>query len=287
MLLAACRQDVIHSQSAAKELESAWMYFTTTDYTQAVDHFKAAMNQSAKADSAYIEALYGWATTLELQRPNQDPAGAEQRYREVMRFAPKSDLASWCALSIARLKTQNTPDLEPDRAAGIAAYQEVIDGYPGCLAAEEALMRQQTLLVTAIDRESSKKVVATMQAFIETHPNSLFVGTAWQIIAGAALTLDQAALARDAYIHCYELSVAKVKGASVDEASTLYSIALLSEFQVGDTATARKYYEQIIRDFPRDWRVFSSRDALKRLDRIESGIIPSVQDITPERSLPK
>jgi tetratricopeptide (TPR) repeat protein len=49
-----------------------------------------------------------------------------------------------------------------------------------------------------------------------------------------------------------------------------WNIATIAEFEMGDFTIARKYYQRLLDEYPRDRRVYGAKQALKRMDEVEA-----------------
>jgi len=283
-LLAGCKQAAAPVDPALA-LEEAWQYFRTSEFSLATTNFKNAVDSSSSSDPLHPQALFGLATTAELQRPDPKPALAKTLYEKITREHGASEYAQWSALALARMKAQPDYNVEPEPATALAAFQTVNDRFPGTLVGDETLMRQQMTRLVTDDKKQLHSIIDTLTDFNKKRPGSLFAPTSWWIIASAALALDDSRLARDSFQQCYDAAIHQktsvMRGeVAIDEITTLYTIASLSEFKLGDFDTARKCYRQIIIDGPRDWRTFTARQAIERMDRIEAGGSPDVPGIS-------
>jgi len=62
-----------------------------------------------------------------------------------------------------------------------------------------------------------------------------------------------------------------------NNATDYWFIATLAEFSVGDLETARDYYRRLVEEYPTNVNAFPSKEALKRIDRIEEGLSRGVK----------
>jgi hypothetical protein len=69
-----------------------------------------------------------------------------------------------------------------------------------------------------------------------------------------------------------ELETRKVdpKYPYIDNSGYYWIIATIAEFEAGDFETARKYYRQLLKEYPVDFRKYSVRKSLKRMDAVET-----------------
>ncbi len=253
------------------------MNFRISDFAHAAAGFQSIIDHVPGGDRVHVEALFGLASTLEWQRPGPNLDRARELYQKIITDYPQSEFVPWSALDLARMKANPDYNVESDRVKGVPAYQEVIDKYPGTMAADEALILQQTLRTASYDPTEMKDVITVLTRFVMAKPNSHFAATAWYIIGTTALHMKDHLLARNSYVSCYDVDIAQkatvMRGFRTfdDECSLLYAIGALSEFKLGDFATARKYYNQLLTDFPKDWRAFTVQQAIERMARIEAG----------------
>jgi len=64
---------------------------------------------------------------------------------------------------------------------------------------------------------------------------------------------------------------------SFDAAPGYWHLATTAEFNVGDFATARKYYRKLIDEYPSDQKVFPAQQALIRMDKVENSVLAELK----------
>ncbi len=271
LCLAGCAKQQ-HLDAPKDLLTSAWNDYTLGEFDRAVTKFDAALEKTSEGAAENIEALYGLATTWNLRRPGEDPDKARELYQKVVDTAPKSDLAAWSALGLARMKHLVPVGQDPDYNEVRTAYQDVINRYPGHLAAKEAFIYQQATLISTLKEAETRKAIAALEQFVNTEKNNEFVGPAYSLIAVGCATLGD----QEKRLQSEERSLEKTEtdptNPFTEFAWQYWNLATIAEFEVGDFNTARKYYNKLITEYPTDIRIYGAKQALKRMDDLETKI---------------
>ena len=193
-------------------------------------------------------------------------------------------LAAWSLLALARMQHLVPVGQEPDYPAVRKAYQAVIDRFPFHLAGEEAFIYQQaTLLMSPEDREAAQSALEALRAFVVAHGDSRFLSSAYRLMGVACRTLGLPDDAVASMIKSLETTEVDASNPNQEFSGTYWSIAAMAEFEAGDFATARRYYQRLIDEYPVDQRVHGARDALKRMAAIEADLraAPAAREAAP------
>lgn len=250
------------------QLVGGWEAYGMGGYARAIALFEAAA-KSPEASDAHLQGLYGLASVWNFRRPGQNLEKAAELYSAIATKAPKHDLAAWSLLALARMKHLVPVDEEPDFAAVRKAYQECIDRFPHHAAGEEAFVYQQSTYVAKLSPDDAQKAAAALEAFIAQHPQSPFVSAAWLLLGEAHGILKQPEKALGARLRSIETGEEDPLSPP-DRAIAYWQIASMAEFDAGDFAAARKYYNRLIAEYPNDMRVYAAKLALKRMDGLEA-----------------
>jgi len=252
-------------------IKAGWNEFTLSEFDRAVTRFEEALEKTREADDLHLQALYGLASTWNLRRPGEDVEKARGLYEQIIRLAPKSEMAIWSQLALARLRHLVPVGEEPDYNEVRKAYQQIIDQHPGHLAAKEAFIYKMSTLIASLKPAETKQAIRELEEFVKD-PNTPFRGPAYSLIAVGSTTLDEPEKRLQAEID--SLNNTEIDPANpFNEFSWQYwNIATIAEFECGDFDTARIYYDKLIKEYPTDKRVFGCKQALRRMDEVEGKI---------------
>jgi tetratricopeptide (TPR) repeat protein len=271
LLPAGCRQES-KMVNPKEKIAEGWDYYRVGEFYSAVKAFETVAKDPKVKQADQLEALYGLATTWNLRRPGQDPVKAQHYYRQVLKIDPKSDLAAWSLLALARMQHLVPVGEEPDYKKVKQAYQEVIDQFPNHLAADEALIYQQSILVSTFEKEDTFQAVRTLEKFIQTHPNSYYLSSAYSLLATCFNTLHMPEKKLQAMIKQLETLKIDPTNPFNDNAAAIWLIATVAEFEAGDFPTAKTYYLRMLKEYPTDVRKYAAREAIKRMDLLEESL---------------
>lgn len=259
---------------AKNPIEQGWQYYQAGDFDRAILSFELAEQQAGNDSTARAKALYALATTWWQKRPDPDRDRATDLYQQVIQIDPKSDLAAWSALGIARIVAfpEMTKDARLPEAAvrkGVDAYEKVVTQYGDYSVADEALVLQQSLKLATLKPEDVQQVVDRLTQFVTEKPQSKYLSHAWAVLGIAYEYQGRWQDQLNAMIQSYEKLEIDPDVPIMVKPSVFWSIATVAEFKAGDFATARKFYRLLQEKFPRDALLFSTELALKRMDEKE------------------
>jgi tetratricopeptide (TPR) repeat protein len=254
-------------------LTRGWDFYRSKDFDFSVKEFEKVLADSGANTETGLQAIFGLATNFNLRRPGEDPAKAVKLYEQVLALAPRHDLAAWSLLALARMKHLVPVGEEPDFRAVRAAYQTVIDRFPGHPAAEEAFLFQQSTLVATLKLQDASRALEKLLAYIKAHPKSPYLSPLYGLAAHCYYTLGDVK-------HRLEFDIKSLSTREVDptnpnmllDTGPYWGLATEAEFVAGDFATARKYYHLFINGNPSDPRIFGAKLALKRMDKVEADL---------------
>lgn len=252
-------------------LASGWQNFRLAEYDLAVRDFNAALAGAAKGSEEYFQALFGLANVWNLRRPDEDVERARQFYQQIIDEAPGHDLAAWSELALARLLHVVPVGQEPDYDKVRAAYRAIIEKYPNHLAGKEATIYLNATLVATLDPVLTRQAISNLTAFIATGTRE-FVQPAYSLLAVSYNTLGMQRERLDAEIKAFENVEIDPANPFNEFAWAYWNIATIAEFEVGDFDLARSFYKRLIEEYPADIRVFGSKQALARMDRVEQAL---------------
>lgn len=265
-----CRKPAV-ALDAETPLAAAWDDYILGEFDRAVARFEALRKTQPKGGDLWLHATYGLACTWNLRRPGESPAKAKALYEELIATAPQHDLAAWSALALARMQHLVPVGEDPDYDAVRRAYREVMRQYPGHLAAQEAFIYWCATLIATMEPGPTKRAIAELEDYVKV-PTNAFVGPAWSLIAVGSQTLGD----QERRLHAEEMSLQTTEvdptNPFTEFAWQYWNLATIAEFEVGDFDTARRYYRKLIEEYPQDIRVFGAKQALRRMDELESRI---------------
>jgi len=251
-------------------LRTGWEHFRLAEFDLAVKTFERGTAQAGTNSLGQAEALYGLAMTWALRRPGENADKAIELYRRAIAVAPRSPAAAWSLLAMARLQDAAAALQDvPDTAAVRRAYQDVIDRFPTEPAGEEAFLFQQAATLAVPQATTARPAVAAVEDFLKTHSQSPYRRAAWKLVAHGYQILgdhDQQLAALLQVLHTEEAD----PHTPIDHAGPYWSIATLAEFDCGNFAVAREFYQKLIAEHPTDQRVFLAKRELQHMAEVEA-----------------
>jgi tetratricopeptide (TPR) repeat protein len=275
-----CALLVFVSQGCGKEqtstpdeqIREGWKRYRLSEFSEALGIFESVEASQPRGSRAYLQSLYGQASCWNHRRDGRETAKAISHYQEVIAQAPDDPLAAWCALDIVRAQHLAPADQSIDYPQLIRDYAGVYARYPQTPAGEEAFLYKSSLAVHLVDAEKARTLLAEIRQFVASHPTTPFLAQFYDIMAECCHKLNE----EDRRL---EYLVKSVEARPVDPASPLddrstayWKIAYAAEFDAGNFALAREYYQRLISEYPKDIRIFGARKALERMDAIEAAL---------------
>ena len=249
---------------------TGWEHYRLGEFGQARRDFRAVLASTAQDGQARQAALYGLATTWNLQRPDEDVARAARLYREAIAQGPTNELAAWSWLALARMQAMPVAGERPGVGAAVAGYQQVIDRFPFHPAGEEAFLLQQSVWLEQPAQARAQAVLDALDAFLRTHSSSPWRGAAFGLEVSCCAVLGRGDQRLDAALQEWKAAEGDAADPLVDRSWTYWRIATIAEFDAGDFATAREFYGKLIANYPTEQKVFLARQELQRMDNLES-----------------
>ena len=274
MILAGILPVALAAEPADDLLRTGWEHFRLAEFNLAVKTFEQATTLTKTNPPLRAQALYGLAMTWALRRPGEDPDEAVKLYRQAIAVAPDSESAAWSLLAIARMThaaaaLKDAQDSDEVRRA----YQDVIDKFPMRAAGEEAFLFQQAAQLAVPRPETARPAVAALTEFLQTQPRTPYRRAAWSLIAHGDQILGENDQRLVALLQM--LSTAEVdEHAPLYHATEYWSIATLAEFDCGNFALAREYYQKLITEYPTDKRIFLAKRELQHMADVEARLRP-------------
>lgn len=267
--LAACGKKTEQGGDAAALISDGWTAYRLSEFQNAALAFEAARARAEAGSDDWAMATYGLATTWDLRRPGEDPKKATGLYQEILAAAPDSPMIPWTELALARQQHLVPVGQEPDYDAVNAAYRHLMQKYPGHLAAKEAFLYLESIQLAQLDPQTTRAAKSNLLAFVQSRQKE-FVGPAWSLLAVADTTLKEPEKRLQDEQKSFELTEVDPADPYVEFAWAYWNLATIAEFEVGDFATARKYYNLLLDKYPTDIRVYGCKQALRRMDDLEA-----------------
>jgi tetratricopeptide (TPR) repeat protein len=251
-------------------LKRAWMHFRLDEFDPADRAFASTLKKlDAKTDPRSAElritALYGRGMVASLGRAGD---GAREWFDKVIAADPNGEMGAWAALAMVRqqdvLRTSNTANLK-------AGYAKVIEQFPNTAAAEEAFFFSQSLLVESLTDEDAREAIKQLTERLQTSKGKIRTAL-YNLLGRAHQTLRQYPEALNAFIASLDAKENDPANPNQNNMLEYYRIGMMAQFDVGDFATARKYYQRYVREYPRDQRTFTVNILLKHLDETEAAL---------------
>lgn len=274
VILAGCDiQPATQALDSADLLYEGWAAFRLGEFEMAQSRFERL--SQATEESQRVPGLYGLGLTWSLKRPGADVEKGRRYLREVAE-APSHPLAPWGALAHARTFLLTNGEMTVDRERLISEYEKVIQRFPGTDAAQEAVIHQQATRLASSDparrQEICDTVILSMEHFLQHYPDSRWQSAAHQLLSVAyARRLDSKKSFQHSVVQMEKMET-DPGNPKEDKSGFLWSHAVRAEFDLGDFALARAYYNRLIAEYPRDERIWGAHLALSRMERIEKNL---------------
>ena len=269
--LAACRQKTTPGGDASALIGDGWTAYRLSEFQNAELAFESARQSAEKGSDDWAMATYGLATVWDLRRPGEDPKKATLLYKEILAAAPDSPMRPWTELALARQQHLVPVGQEPDYAAVNAAYRHIMEKFPDHLAAKEAFLYLQSIQLAQLDPKTTRAAERKLREFVQGNRKE-FAAPAWSLLAVAYTTLGEQEQRLEAEKNSFELTEVDPSDPFIEFAWAYWNLATIAEFEVGDFALARTYYNLLLEKYPKDIRVYGCKQALARMDALEAKI---------------
>jgi tetratricopeptide (TPR) repeat protein len=257
--------------SVAERIDSAWQNYRLNEWSLALRDFESAIADTEPGGGDWAMCQYGIATTWAQRRPGEDPKKAREMYQELLAKAPQSAMAPWTELALARMIHLVPVGQDPDYPEVRKLYKAIEDKYPGHLAAKEAFMYRMSTLIASLDDDLMEEAAAELEKFVQGESQE-FVGSSYSLLSVVYNMTGQQEKRLWAEENAFDKTEVDPADPSVEFAWAYWNLACISEFELGDFARARKYYNELMEKYPSDIRIHGCKSALKRMDDIEARI---------------
>jgi hypothetical protein len=250
-------------------LEEAWRAYSTGDFDVAAARFRAIRQAEDLTPEQEFSALLGLATTQHY-RPDSDLDEAAENY--ALLGAMEGDVARrQSALGLARIALARGNALE-----GQSALMTLISEHPDSMEANEAVIQLADSLLrpeVVEDRPgefrlpgpgASERGLNALEERLQSHPDNRLAPAMHMMAANAYIQRRQFEPAVRHLVAAERKGIAVVK----TRGTVIWRIARIAEQELGDLASAEKYYELYTRDFSRSALYYRAVESLARVRRL-------------------
>lgn len=276
------REQVAVVATAEEALAKGWENYRLSEFDRASRFFEQAINGAATNSETQLQARFALATTWNLRRPGEDRVRAEAMYREILSASPSRDLAAWTSLALARMKHLVPVGEEPKMGEVRAAYQKIVDDFPGHLAAKEAFIYKMATFIATLEAQQTRYAVACLAKYVSNPANKEFLQPAWSLMAVGHQTLREPEQRLAAEIRALQTMEIDPSNPNNELGWAYWNIATIAEFDCGNFAVARAYYNKLLKEYPTDIKVYGTKQALKRMDEVEARLRAEMPKPSPQ-----
>jgi len=123
--------------------------------------------------------------------------------------------------------------------------------------------------------ETIAKAVAETEEWVEARPDSVFLPTAYGALAHGYMLQGRGKAYIDALVKAVELNLQQQQNSMLpptDQVGNYFRIGMAAQLDSGDFDVARKYFNKMIDESPRDQRIFMVEQRLKMMDEFEASV---------------
>lgn len=286
--LSACQKEQkVASLPPADALAAGWNDYRLSEFDRATAAFEQAIAGSETNSETQLQARYALATVWNLRRPGEDRAKAESIYRAILDAKPSQDLEAWTSLALARMKHLVPVDQEPNIGEVRRAYQDIMDRFPGHLAAKEAFIYKMATFVATLDPQQTRYAIASLSRYVSQPGQKAFLQPAWSLMSVGYTTLKMPDQRMAAEIRALQTMEIDPSNPFNELGWAYWNIAAIAEFDVGDFSTARYYYRKMLAEYPHDVKVFGAKQELARMDALEAKLRSELPKVVPSAPVEK
>ena len=286
LLLSGCNQEETVHKNPQDAIRDGWALISISDFDRAEIAFSQAESSSAPNSRDALLARYGLANAYQHRRPAARSADALKLYGEISQEDKGGEIGAWSALAIARINHvalyavgREVPPGSPTGTSALPAsaeldvvrkqYQNVIDMFPGTLAADEAAICTGNLLIEQIEPTHVAAGIKFLREWIALNAKSSYLNNAYRAIAVGCDLLKDYKGQLAALLKASECRV----DTDADRSSEFYRIAYVADALAGEPDIARRFYQRLVDNYPTNMRVFLCKRALKRLSAPPSALL--------------
>ena len=261
--------------SGPDRIADGWKQYHVGEFDIALRDFTAVADANPVGSDLRSQGLYAEASVWNDRRDARDPDRAVALYSQVIKEAPDNQLAPWCALDLVRVQHLAPAEQPLDYDKLAREYGDVYKKYPDSPAGEQAFMYQSNLLANLAPKSQLPSVLKAMEDFLQAHPKTIYLGSLYGFMASCCDKLGQEAQRLDYLIKALGIGEEGAKTGTdptVNFAANYWQIAYAAEFEAGNFAIARQYYQLLLKEYPTDPRAYGAKKALVRMDNVEAAL---------------
>lgn len=257
----------LNSGSVAQEVpDELWQELQFLDFKGATDSFRDLRASADPGSREYAEATLGLALCLHQRQPDvqgdKEQAGA--LYAELAAASETPDaLAAHALLMHGRLhQLVDYFKDQPDPDAAVAAYNELMNRFPGRSIADLAALYRAQVGVFSMDPDSARKAVEQLRGWMEQRGDrNTLTSIHWMLVGQA---MSQPIQNIPEAITAYENALAEGLPRNTKLDNLYWIIANLCE-QSGQDQKAIRYYARIIEEEQRSVYGYASQERIRKL----------------------
>jgi tetratricopeptide (TPR) repeat protein len=196
-----------------------------------------------------------------------DVEAAKEHYRRAVEEDETGEIAPWAALALARvdfIQRTSTRFRDEDLTSENLreAYREIIEQYPGTLAAQEATLYLAQSMFAEEDDEVSARAIAMLEDLLDQYPDTPYAYGIYGAMAGHAAH-------REDHEARFVNMVRQVECSADPDRELVhlyYQIAYHADARMERPDLALTYYRRIIDEYPHDPRNYQVRNSIRRLE---------------------
>lgn len=264
-LTVGCRQDGGVVEDPEAHIAAGWVEFRMGEYKRAAQMFGEVALGTDVDETSRLRALYGLGCTHWQKLPTADKPQARRIFTEIQELAPTSEYAAWSELALIRMDHIVPVGEKPDYPAIRQRYQALYERFPESMPGHEGFIYLAGTHIASLERGDLETAVTLLDQFIARHPDSPFISSGWFLRSRAAEFLARPEEMLEAKIRSLETVELDPSNPRMENSGRYWLIATTAEFEAGDFAVARDYYQRLIDEYPQDRRRFAAFQALDRL----------------------
>jgi tetratricopeptide (TPR) repeat protein len=249
----------------AARIGEGWQEYRMGEYNRAAAIFTEVADGVPTDSPDRLRALYGLGCTHWLKLPTPDKPRAQKIFREIQQLAPESEYAAWSELALIRIDHIVPVGETPDYPAIRQRYEALYQKSPTLMPGQEGFIYMVGTLIASMKKPQLQEALRRLDEFLRLHPDSPFVSSAWGLRGRACKLLGLRQEMLDAGIKALETIELDPTNPYMENSGRYWGIATTAEFEVGDFALAREYYQRLIDEYPRDRRRFGALEAMQRM----------------------
>lgn len=252
------------AQAADPRMPQAVEELTFLNFEKAQELFTRIRNAAAPGSEDWQQATFGAAVAAQQLLPMTDARMdlARDLYQQLVDKSPDSKYAPRAMLNLGRIEELRYDPGKENLDGAREKYLEAVKRWPNQPIASEATLRAASTYVQSYDKAQVEKGVTLITEWLKSHPNDPLETVMWQYLGDTYFyPLADYQKSLDAYEQAEKIGWIDPTG----EGKTYWRIAVMSERDLKNFASAVKYYTLIISRTPTSGKAYEAQQALKRL----------------------